>query len=126
VISEVAPRPDADLAFLKTQQEIVEVQRFLEAKKKQDDLDDVLCEALENIWSKYLTPDTVPTKTVFIPWIKKYGAAEISDSIAAASPAYGRGQFYGCREFSNLVKYVGAILRNRANGINGLGEKVAV
>ena len=124
VISEVAPRPDADLAFLKTQQEIVEVQRFLDAKKKQDELDDALCETLEDVWAKYLTTETVPSKVVFIPWIKKYGAEEISESIAAASSAYMRGQFAGYSEFPKLIKYVGAILRNRANGVNGRGERM--
>ena len=124
VISEVAPRPDADLAFLKTQQEIVEVQRFLDAKKKQDELDNVLCETLEDVWSKYLTTETVPSKLVFIPWVKKYGAEEVTAAISAASPAYMRGQFYGPSEFHKLVKYVGAVLRNRALGVNGRGERV--
>jgi hypothetical protein len=125
VIADVAPRPDADLAFLKTQQEIVEVQRFLEAKKKQDVLDQELCESLQDVWSKYLTSDDVPTKVVLLPWIKKYGAEEISESIAAASAAYMREQFGSYGQFYKLLKYVGAVLRNRANGVNGRGEKVA-
>jgi hypothetical protein len=113
VISEVAPRPDADLAFLKTQQEIVEVQRFLKAKKKQDRLHEKMCDTLREIWTRYLTPDDVPTSRVFIPWVIKYGADEVSESIAAASNAYSSGQFGYHNEVFKLIKYVGAILRNR-------------
>ena len=114
VISEVAPRPDADMAFLKTQQEIVEVQRFLDAKKKQDALNDNLCDALRKVWYQYLTEDDAPANIVLIPWITKYGPEEVSESIAAAGPAFLRRQFGYGDPFNKLLKYVGAILRNRA------------
>lgn len=113
VISEVAPRPDADLAFLKTQQEIVEVQRFLEARKKLAAVQDELCESLKDVWQEYLTEDTAPTNAVLLPWIEKYGAEEISEAIAAAGKAYLRDQFHGYNKFEKIIKYVGAILRNR-------------
>jgi hypothetical protein len=113
VISEVAPRPDADLAFLKTQQEIAEVQRFLEAKKKQDELNEQLCDALRDLWCQSLTPEHEPTNMVLLPWIAKYGAEEISEAIMVATAPYLRGQFRGYDEFGKLVKYISAILRNR-------------
>lgn len=113
VISEVAPRPDADLAFLKTQQETVEVQRFLNAKKRQDELNETLCDALRDLWCQSLTPNHEPTNVVLLPWIAKYGAEEISEAIAIASSAYMRGQFRGYDEFGKLIKYIAAILRNR-------------
>jgi hypothetical protein len=113
VISEVAPRPDADLAFLKTQQEIAEVQRFLEAKKRQDELNDQLCDALRDLWCQSLTPKNEPSNFLLLPWIAQYGAEEIAEAIKIATLPYLRGQFYGCDEFRKLVKYIGAVMRNR-------------
>ena len=71
VISQVAPRPDADLEFLKTQQEIAEVQRFLESKKKRDELNEQLCDALREAWYATLTENDGPANKVLLPWIMR-------------------------------------------------------
>lgn len=113
VISEVAPRPDADLAFLKTQQEIVEVQRFLDAKKKQDGLNEQLCDVLRDLWCQSLTPEHEPTNVLLLPWIAKYGAEEIAEAVKIASLPYLRGQFHGYDEWRKIVRYIGAVMRNR-------------
>lgn len=114
VISEVAPRPDADLAFLKTQQEIVEVQRFLDAKKKQDALNQALCESLREIWWECIDTKDAPSNIVLVPWINRYGATEVSESIVAAGMAIDRGNLrcYG-DPFSRLLPYIGGILKQR-------------
>jgi hypothetical protein len=114
IISEVAPRPDADLAFLKIQQEIAEAERFLLAKEKLDAAQDRVCDALQDSWSEKLTEKDLPSKRVLLPWIKNYGAEEVEASILCAVPAYMRNQFGSYNEFGKLIKYVGAILRNRA------------
>lgn len=113
VISEIAPRPDADLAFLKTQQEIVEVQRFLEAKKKQDELNAILCDSLREVWDQCLGTNQVPNDIVLIPWIKRYGAEEVSESISAASTAVNRGKFGSVPSVHRLLPYIGGILKTR-------------
>jgi HNH endonuclease len=115
VISDVAPRPDADLVFLKVQQEIAEVKRFLAAKKKLDVLHRQAIEALQNTWSEYLTREDIPSSRVFTPWINTYGADEVERSIKIATIAYTNGRF-GRNDgyaFDKLLPYVGAILRNR-------------
>jgi hypothetical protein len=114
VISEVAPRPDADLAFLKVQQEIAEVKRFLAAKKKLDAMQGKAIEALQETWKEYLTSDSVPNSRVFTPWISSYGVDEIEKAIKLATIAYTGGRFgFYDNTFKKLLPYVGAILRNR-------------
>lgn len=114
VISEVAPRPDADLAFLKVQQEIAEVKRFLAAKKKRDAAMKQLCNALRDCWADKLT-ETTPSDRILIPWINRYGAEEIERSISCALPKYMANRFGSHDEsaFHKLLPYIGAILRNR-------------
>ena len=125
VVSEVAPRPDADLAYLKTQQEIVEVQRFLDAKMKQDELTDNLFGLLRGLWSKHLGYGSSPSNETLSQWHRKYGAEEIGEAIQAASFAYQRGQFSGYRKSEKILKYVAAILRNRNEDPERWGVNVA-
>jgi len=114
VISEVAPRPDADLEFLRVQQEIAEVTRFLEAKKERDHYHSLACTALQEAWSEYLT-ECVPNSRVLTPWINTYGPDEVEASIKIATVAYtnGRFGFDEDRAFRKLLPFVGAVLRNR-------------
>jgi hypothetical protein len=120
VISDVAPRPDADLAFLRVQQEIVEVQRFLSAKKKLDAVNKKLCDALRDSWAEKLT-SCVPTDRILLPWIHKYGPREVEAAILAAVPAYNSNRFGfdEDRAFNKLLPWIGAILRNREQDREG-------
>lgn len=115
VISDVAPRPDADLAFLKVQQEIAEVKRFLTAKKKLDGLHRTAIKALQEAWAEYLTNEDIPNSRVLTPWINTYGADEVDRCIKIATIAYTGGRFgqNDSRAFNKLLPYIGAILRNR-------------
>lgn len=114
IISEIAPRPDADMALLKVQQEMVEVKRYLDAKKKRDKAFSKVADAIRECWSENLTEGVGPANKVLIPWLEKYGPDEIEKSIKAAIPSYLRGQFgSGSGEFHKTLQYVGAILRNR-------------
>lgn len=114
VISEVAPRPDADLAFLKVQQEMAEVRRFLKAKQKLDALQKRAQRVLQETWGEYLT-QTIPNSRVLTPWINTYGVEEVERSIKIATIAYASGRFgfEEDRAFNKLLPYIGAILRNR-------------
>lgn len=115
IISEIAPRPDANLAFLKIQQELVEIKQYLSAKKKLDTAKRNLCNSLRESWAEKLTSEWTPTDRVLIPWINKYGPREIETAILACIPAYLANQFGEDqqRAVHQLISYVGAILRNR-------------
>lgn len=111
--------------FLRTQQEIAEVNRFIEAKKELDAANAKLCEVLQGSWAEKLTKKIVPSEKTLLPWIKKYGPEEIEAAMVCAIPAFLDGRFgYGEeREFYKLLPYVGAILRNRQNRSAGLPDK---
>jgi hypothetical protein len=114
VISDVAPRPDADIAFLRVQQEISEVERFLSAKAQLDASRSKAVAALEQTWMDFLTENTVPGVRVFVPWIDNYGPDEVEKAIKIASIAYTKGRFgFYDGVIRKLFPYVGAILRNR-------------
>jgi hypothetical protein len=117
VISEVAPRPDADLAYMKVQQESAEIIRFLKAKKKRDKATKDACDALRDTWAQYLTPDIQPADRVLVPWIDRYGADEVEKAIIITAPSYTnrRFGFDDDSAFNKMLPYMGAILRNRFN-----------
>ncbi len=120
IISEVAPRPDADVQFLKAQQEIVEAKRYLAAKKKLDKANLMLCKYLQETWSTYLTENRIPKDKVILIWLKKYSPSEIETSIKAAIPFYSRHSYWTEEKAVNdLINYVGAVLRNRKEEANG-------
>lgn len=117
VLGAIAPRPDADMAFLKVQQENAEVVRFLKAKKKRDKAVEEVCEVLRETWARYLTKDVVPTDIVLVPWIERYGPDEIEKSIIITATAHNRNRFGYTEDsaFRKMLPYMGAVLRNRAD-----------
>jgi hypothetical protein len=124
VISAIAPRPDADLAMLKIQQESLEIERFLKAKKKRDRQLSLAVTAAQEEWCKYLTPGLMPNPRVILPWLERYGIEEVLKSIRAAVPSYSTGRF-GRDErsvFQKLLPWVGAILRNRERNSEEVGS----
>lgn len=115
VLSQIAPRPDADMALLQIQQELAEAKRFMKAKKQRDKYMTEVCGALRESWSKYLTEDPLPSDATLVPWIRRYGAEEVDQAISIASRAYMKRQFgyYASSAFKNLLPYIGGILRKR-------------
>lgn len=115
VISEIAPRPDADLMFLKVQQEIAEANRYLKAKKKRDQSLAKVRKVLMDMWAELLE-----TEQPFIPiwnsWITKYGAEEVEIAITKTSDRVRFGDFGSCSardRRERFGRYTSAILRDR-------------
>ena len=120
VISEVAPRPDADLMFLRVQQEIVEAERYLAAKAKRDDIFGRIRQALSRTWVEYLSQE-LPEAHVWDQWIAKYGPQEIEIAITACATKalysdLGKGSDY--RKMIECSKYVSGILKKRREDAN--------
>lgn len=115
LISEVAPRPDADLAMLKIQQEGAEIERYLKAKKKRDKLVGAACEALRNVWWDHLTK-AGPQDRTLLPWITRFGADEVEKAILIAAPSFAGGRFGwdDHRAFDQLLPFIAGILKKRA------------
>lgn len=115
VIAEIPVRPDADLRYLKAQQEVVEAKRYLSAKKRRDKAHAKLCAAMQEVWRSYLTPEYAPSVRVMTPWINRYGPEEVERSITLATVAYNSGRFGGneVQTVRNLMPYIGGILKKR-------------
>jgi hypothetical protein len=115
IISEVAPRPDADLAMLKIQQEGAEIACYLKAKKKRDKLLREACESLRDSWWGMLTK-VGPSDRTLLPWINRYGAEEVEKAIVIAAPSFAGGRFGWNDEsaFEKLLPFIGGILKKRA------------
>ena len=114
VLTEVSPRPDSDLAFLKVQQEIAEIKRYTETKQERDRAVKEVCDDLRETWEDYLT-DTTPTHRVIAPWVLKYGPREVEEAIICAARPYTNNQFGSDdrKACISLIPYVSGILRNR-------------
>lgn len=115
VLSEIAPRPDADLMFLRVQQEIAEAKRYLEAKRQRDNIFNKVRIALSETWIELLNAD-VPDSQQWDVWINKYGFEEVEAAIRICAGKtlftdLGRGSTY--RQRQECGKYISGILKKR-------------
>lgn len=80
-LGQVAPRPDADLMYLKTQQEIVELQRFHEASKRRDAVLKQICELIqEQAWA-ISHDEWAPGDGVLIQLLSRYSPEVVTESV---------------------------------------------
>lgn len=108
-----AVRPDADIEFLASQQEIAEAKRFLASREQLQQSRTALVAAIQDHWYATLeSGDDVPSNKVIIEWLLHYTPEEITQAIDLLLPALRR-KSWSFRSFDDYVKYVGGILRNR-------------
>jgi hypothetical protein len=115
VLSERAVRPDADLAFLKVQQEIVEAQRFLEAEIQRERVTQSLVEAIQKIWDDDCQMDHyVPYDETVRGWLNRYTPEVIVSSIRRVSWMIRAGRIKGGMD--GAVRYVSGAIHRTACG----------
>lgn len=120
VISEVAPRPDADLMLLRAEQEIAEAERYLQAKERRDALMGKMRAALSGMWTEYLGQE-LPATSVWTHWLNKYGPEEVEIAInkcSAKIPYSDLGSGSDHRRMTECSKYVAGILKRRLEDAN--------
>lgn len=115
IITEVAPRPDANLQRLKMQQEIAEAQAYLHDKAERDQVYEEMISLLMDMWQKkiYRRP---PPETTFLVWLEKYGASEIEYAIIKC--AIKRKNAHDMNAEA-MAKYASAVMRMRAEENGG-------
>lgn len=113
-LENVGPKPDADLEYLKMQQEIVEAKRYLKAKAQCEKAFLSLIESLNGTWAAYLTDEYTPLERAWRTWLSKYAPDEIESAIKIAAGPYRAGRFGDnqLKACTELVKYVSGIMRN--------------
>jgi hypothetical protein len=109
VLSDVGPKPDADLEYLAVQQELKEVQRYLKAKKARDKAVENVCHALDETWNNYMPNADLPTDSVWMRWLHRFEPEEIEEAIKSCAGKYASGAIRG--GFSGLVRYVAGTLK---------------
>ena len=120
VLGEIPKRPDADLLFLKAQQEIAEARRYLETKVQRDAILTELCANFEQWWADELDDGVIPPRSTFSTWIHKYGPEELEVALRIFSLHVDRFR-YGApsTRVAKMGKYVSGILRSRASSDEG-------
>ena len=112
ILSDIPVRPDADLKFLGTQQEIAEARRFLESRSELDALNKEIVVAIQGHWETVAnTKGQVPADHVVHQWLGKYSPEEIVHAVNVIARLIQR-EPWKFRDFRDYVKYVGGILRN--------------
>ncbi len=117
VLGAIKPSPDADLKRLKIEQETAEYKRYLEAAVRRDEQVALLVERIQCCWQDNFTMDTVPSEPVCKTWINRYAMESIEAGIIASVPTVHRGQI-GTWNFSAMIRYVSAVIRNIEQGEN--------
>lgn len=112
VITDIAPRPDADLKYLQVMQEAAEVGRYLKAQKKLDAAINTACDFLIEQWQREIGSDVAEEREI-VRWIKRYGPQEVQYAISAAGRAHARKKFGWAASPRKVCPYIGAILRDR-------------
>lgn len=117
-LSEARPRPDADLCFLETQQELVEAERFLASKERLLKVREKVLTSIRSEWSEYLTPRLLPSDQQIIVWLDVYSPEEIEFAIRRTHGKFESGDLHGnsAKEtVSGCYRYISGILRGEKN-----------
>jgi hypothetical protein len=80
-LGDIIPRPDADLKYLETQQEIQELKRYQQAKAEKDKLYFEVAESLCDAWFDAFESNTCPKEIEFIKLLKKIPPETIEKAI---------------------------------------------
>lgn len=110
----LTPRPDADLAWLQTQQEIRELRRYQEAKAERDKLIADTVYALQDTWAEAFNQENVPADHVLAGWLVWASPDDIEQAIRIAA-----ARSYKLKDFPNQLKYAAGVLHHLADGKDG-------
>lgn len=112
-LGSFAPRPDADLEFLKIAQERLEIEQYLKEKKKRDKAHKKTVAYLTATWQEYLTSQAPPTSQ-FNQWLTFFSPNEIEFAIKKATGKFHKTWWSNpahaedaCRQ---LIRYTSGIM----------------
>ena len=112
VLSERIIRPDADLMYLETQQEIAEISRYRAAMESKSKEMELLVTAMQNAWLEESDLDWSPAAKIIRQFVDKYGYEATEAAIRDVGLKVGTG--YIDENGSAWIKYMHAVARNIA------------
>lgn len=104
-LDNVPMRPDADLKYLETMQEIEELRRYQKTKKLRDDLEKEIVNNFFDVWYE-MVDDVPPEPKDFYGWLAFASPDQIGDAIRIVSTK----RFLGVGH--DKISYCSGILRN--------------
>ena len=110
-------RPDADLVWLETQQEIAELRRYQEAVQKRLEVTEQIAESLADVWQSFTCYDWAPSEHIIKGWMAKYDPEIIEEAIKVTSVKMRSGTLYGFQidgSGSSWQKWMWGVMRNKA------------
>ena len=102
-------RPDADLLYLETQQEIAELERYLRAKRQRDAYIDTLLAEFDEMWATEVGTYRLPPEGHIKGWLQRYQPSDIEKAIRIVGPRYRSGWVTG--GLSGCIAYANGVLK---------------
>lgn len=93
IITEIAPRPDADLKSLRSLQEIAEAKHYLKVSRKLEKQRSMVIERLMEAWTDLISCEYVPSAGQWKTWLTRFTPEEIENGIQIASIKASNGSF---------------------------------
>lgn len=106
-------RPDADLLYLETQQEIVEIQRYQAALQQKEAALNSLVESLQDTWCDVSGLDWHPSGAVVRSLLNRYSPEIAGEALIVVAGKVGGG-YIKTHNNSKWVAYLNAVARNMA------------
>lgn len=105
-------RPDADLLWLETQQEIAELRRYQDAKAERDEILAEIVADLQEVWCEFSGVSWHPSDRIMHELLARYSPEVVEYAIKDVAAKVGSGfvQTYGDR----WLRYLHGVLRNAA------------
>lgn len=110
LLTNISPRPDADLEWLEMQQEIVELRRYQIAKEERNRLTSLIISDLQELWWELVNEKSAPSDSVFHGWLMYATPEQIEYAIRITG-----AKSYKIFSFSDQLKYASACIRNIVN-----------
>jgi HNH endonuclease len=115
-LGHVAPRPDADLLYLATQQETAELRRYQAAVREKEAALAEITQTFQDQWSEYSGEDWCPADQVVRGLLDRYGPDIAGRAMVITASAIGSGRLriYD-RAGTKWLKYLYGVARNIAD-----------
>lgn len=117
VLGDRAIRPDADLLYLETQQEIAELTRYQTALDEKRRVLGEIVASLQGVWADASGLDWAPGETLIRQLLSRYGTDVVEEAITDVAFKVGNGYISSIGE--RWVKYLYAVARNMAAAEGG-------
>jgi hypothetical protein len=103
-------RPDADLAWLESQQELAELQRYQQVKSQLEHTIKEIVEMLQKTWLDHTGLEWYPSESVIRQMLAKYSPHLVEQALIIVAPKATGG--YVTRHNASWLKYTYGVLKN--------------